>query len=76
MLYHFAEYQDLYTLADKISLRVPDLDALVENMNVLGYLIKKGPGMYQVKSSRSGLGPISYSIALGLNKMLFYTADS
>ena len=54
MFYHFAEYQELFTLADKISLRVPDFDALIEKINIEGYLIKKGSGMYQVKSYRSG----------------------
>lgn len=55
MFYHFAEYQELYTLADKINLQVPDLDALVEKMNTAGHLIYKGSGMYQViKSYRSG----------------------
>jgi len=54
MFYHFAEYQELFTLADKISLRVPDLDALVEKMDIEGFLIKKGSGMYQVKFYRSG----------------------
>jgi len=39
---------ELCTLADKISLRVPDFDALVEKMNIEGYLIKKGSGMYQL----------------------------
>jgi hypothetical protein len=52
--YHFAENQELWTLADKINLRVPDLNALVEKINTEGYLIKKGSGMYQVKSYRSG----------------------
>ncbi|XP_066362627.1 probable DNA helicase MCM8 isoform X2 [Miscanthus floridulus] len=39
---------ELCTLADKISLRVPDFDALVEKINIEGYLIKKGSGMYQL----------------------------
>lgn len=38
---------EIYNLADKISLRVPDLDALVDNLNSLGYLLLKG-GMYQL----------------------------
>lgn len=54
MFYHFGEYQELYTIADKISLQVPDLDTLVEKMNIAGYLIQKRSGMYQVKSYRSG----------------------
>ncbi|CAD6271896.1 unnamed protein product [Miscanthus lutarioriparius] len=39
---------ELCTLADKISLRVPDFDALIEKINIEGYLIKKGSGMYQM----------------------------
>lgn len=50
MFHHFSECQELFTLADKISLRVPDLDTLVEKMNIAGFLIKKGSGIYQVKS--------------------------
>jgi len=42
--------QEIYSLADKISLRVPDVDALVENLNIEGFLLQKGSGMYQVKS--------------------------
>lgn len=40
--------QEIYSLADKISLRVPDIDTFVENLNSVGYLLKKGPKMYQV----------------------------
>ncbi|CAL9125916.1 unnamed protein product [Musa textilis] len=42
---------EIYSLADKISLRVPDIDTFVENLNSVGYLLKKGPKMYQVLSS-------------------------
>ncbi|XP_078180015.1 minichromosome maintenance 8 isoform X3 [Carex rostrata] len=42
---------EIYSLADRISLRVPDMDILVENLNNVGYLIKKGPKTYQVVSS-------------------------
>ncbi|XP_047983357.1 probable DNA helicase MCM8 [Salvia hispanica] len=42
---------EIYSLADKISLRVPDIDSLVENLNSVGYLLKKGPKTYQVLSS-------------------------
>ncbi|KAJ0983920.1 hypothetical protein J5N97_002276 [Dioscorea zingiberensis] len=42
---------EIYSLADKISLRVPDIDTLVENLNSVGHLLKKGPKMYQVLSS-------------------------
>ncbi|THU55540.1 hypothetical protein C4D60_Mb11t07640 [Musa balbisiana] len=38
---------EIYSLADKISLRVPDIDTFVENLNSVGYLLKKGPKMYQ-----------------------------
>ena len=76
MFYHFAEYQELFTLADKISLRVPDLDALVEKMDIEGFLIKKRIRDVSDKVLQIWLGPRSYSIALALNKMLFYTADS
>ncbi|XP_020252648.1 probable DNA helicase MCM8 isoform X2 [Asparagus officinalis] len=42
---------EIYSLADRISLRVPDMDTFVENLNSVGYLLKKGPKMYQVLSS-------------------------
>ncbi|XP_038988371.1 probable DNA helicase MCM8 [Phoenix dactylifera] len=42
---------EIYSLADRISLRVPDIDAFVDNLNSVGYLLKKGPKMYQVLSS-------------------------
>lgn len=35
-------------MADKISLRVPDIDTFVDNLNTAGYLLKKGPKTYQV----------------------------
>ena len=41
--------QEIYSLADRIGLKVPDLDALVENLNSAGYLLKKGPKTYQVR---------------------------
>ncbi|KAG6489652.1 hypothetical protein ZIOFF_050928 [Zingiber officinale] len=44
---------EIYSLADKISLRVPDIDTFVENLNSVGYLLKKGPKMYQCKCKRS-----------------------
>ncbi|GMN39082.1 hypothetical protein TIFTF001_008313 [Ficus carica] len=40
---------EIYSLADRIGLKVPDLDALVENLNSAGYLLKKGPKTYQVR---------------------------
>eukprot|EP01018_Ginkgo_biloba_P024667 Gb_07123 [translate_table: standard] len=42
---------ELYLLADEISLNVPDVDTLIENMNTAGYLLKKGHKTYQVLSS-------------------------
>ncbi|KAL5546223.1 hypothetical protein UlMin_005910 [Ulmus minor] len=42
---------EIYGLADRINLRVPDIDALVDNLNSVGYLLKKGPKTYQVLSS-------------------------
>ncbi|KAM7531773.1 hypothetical protein LguiB_035183 [Lonicera macranthoides] len=47
---HFS-ISEIYGLADRISLRVPDIDTFVENLNSVGYLIKKGPKTYQVLSS-------------------------
>ncbi|XP_027927107.1 probable DNA helicase MCM8 isoform X1 [Vigna unguiculata] len=42
---------ELYSLADRISLKVPDIDALIENLNSVNCLLKKGPKTYQVLSS-------------------------
>ncbi|CAN7002305.1 unnamed protein product [Brassica rapa subsp. trilocularis] len=42
---------ELYSLADRIGLRVPDIDTFLENLNTAGYLLKKGPKTYQVLSS-------------------------
>lgn len=44
-------------MADRISLRVPDIDSFVDNLNSVGYLLKKGPKTYQVLSN----GSFSYS---------------
>lgn len=41
----------MYSLADRIGLRVPDIDTFLENLNIAGYLLKKGPKTYQVYSS-------------------------
>lgn len=43
--------QEMYSLADRIGLRVPDIDTFLENLNTAGYLLKKGPKTYQVYSS-------------------------
>ncbi|CAM8916187.1 unnamed protein product [Rhodiola kirilowii] len=42
---------EIYGLADRIGLNVPDVDTFIENLNCVGYLLKKGPKMYQVLSS-------------------------
>lgn len=46
----FIVYQEIYCLADKIGLKVPDIDMFVDNLNSVGYLLKKGPKTYQVSS--------------------------
>ncbi|XP_058110155.1 probable DNA helicase MCM8 isoform X2 [Magnolia sinica] len=38
---------EIYSLADRIGLRVPDIDMFVDNLNSVGYLLKKGPKTYQ-----------------------------
>uniref|UniRef100_A0A7N0VDJ5 Probable DNA helicase MCM8 n=2 Tax=Kalanchoe fedtschenkoi TaxID=63787 RepID=A0A7N0VDJ5_KALFE len=42
---------EIYSLADRIDLHVPDVDTFIENLNTVGYLLKKGPKTYQVLSS-------------------------
>ncbi|KAH9621154.1 hypothetical protein KSS87_006341 [Heliosperma pusillum] len=42
---------EIYGLADRIGLRVPDIDIFVDNLNTVGFLIKKGPRTYQLASS-------------------------
>jgi hypothetical protein len=42
--------QEMYNLADRISLQVANLDAIVESLNNAGYITKKGSSMYQVSS--------------------------
>ncbi|KAJ4841385.1 DNA replication licensing factor mcm8 [Turnera subulata] len=42
---------EIYSLADRIGLRVPDIDTFVDNLNTAGYLLKKGPKTFQVLSS-------------------------
>lgn len=42
---------EIYSLADRIALMVPDIDTFVDNLNSVGYLLKKGPKTYQVLSS-------------------------
>ncbi|GFZ11107.1 minichromosome maintenance 8 [Actinidia rufa] len=41
---------EIYSLADRIGLRVPDIDTFVENLNSVGFLLKKGPKTYQVST--------------------------
>lgn len=41
-------FQEIYSLADRISLKVPDIDTFIDNLNSVGYLLKKGPKTYQV----------------------------
>lgn len=41
-------FQEIYSLADRIALMVPDIDTFVDNLNSVGYLLKKGPKTYQV----------------------------
>ncbi|KAK8958493.1 hypothetical protein KSP40_PGU003679 [Platanthera guangdongensis] len=38
---------EIYGLADRIGLRVPDLDIFIDNLNSAGYFLKKGPKLYQ-----------------------------
>ncbi|KAJ8754157.1 hypothetical protein K2173_002056 [Erythroxylum novogranatense] len=42
---------EIYSLADRIDLRVPDIDIFVDNLNSVGYLLKKGPKTFQVLTS-------------------------
>lgn len=44
----FVAFQEIYSLADRISLKVPDIDTFIDNLNSVGYLLKKGPKTYQV----------------------------
>lgn len=38
----------IYSLADRIGLKVPDIDMFIDNLNSIGYLLKKGPKTYQL----------------------------
>lgn len=49
MYIYIMVFQEIYSLADRIGLRVPDIDTFVDNLNSVGYLLKKGPKMYQVQ---------------------------
>ncbi|XP_021730627.1 probable DNA helicase MCM8 [Chenopodium quinoa] len=52
---------EIYGLADMIGLRVPDIDVFVENLNTVGFLIKKGPRTYQLPSSSYTRSQVSRS---------------
>lgn len=54
-------FQEIYGLADRIGLRVPDIDVFVDNLNSVGFLIKKGPRTYQVHKHYLLLLPRSIS---------------
>ncbi|KAK2977599.1 hypothetical protein RJ640_007235 [Escallonia rubra] len=43
---------EIYSLADRIGLRVPDIDTFVDNLNSVGYLLKKGPKSYQIQNQK------------------------
>ncbi|KAG6550803.1 hypothetical protein Mapa_007707 [Marchantia paleacea] len=47
---------ELYSLADEIELRVPDLNTFIDNLNQAGYLLKKGTRTYQVQTSSYSSG--------------------
>ncbi|KAF3789098.1 putative DNA helicase [Nymphaea thermarum] len=54
---------EMYTFADQIGLRVPDIDTFIDNLNSVGYLLKKGPKTYQVH--QLVLIPFCFKIAGG-----------
>lgn len=56
--------QEIYSLADRIGLKVPDIDTFVDNLNSVGYLLKKGPKTYQVMQH--------YFSVLGQPQAIFY----
>ncbi len=39
---------EMYCLADDIRLQVDDMEALIEDLNLAGELLKKGSGMYSL----------------------------
>lgn len=45
---YFLYVQELFSIADEICLQVPDMDVLIDKLNVAGYLLKKGHRQYQV----------------------------
>ncbi|XP_042475384.1 probable DNA helicase MCM8 [Macadamia integrifolia] len=52
---------EMYSLADRIGLKVPDIDTFLDNLNSVGYLLKKGPKKYQVLSSSYSRSQQSWS---------------
>lgn len=48
IFHNIAVLQELYSIADEICLQVPDVDTLIDKLNVAGYLLKKGHRQYQV----------------------------
>ncbi|KAH9671837.1 putative DNA helicase MCM8 [Citrus sinensis] len=48
--------QEIYSLADRIGLRVPDIDIFVDNLNTAGFLLKKGPKTYQANPTSAKHG--------------------
>ncbi|XP_044337960.1 probable DNA helicase MCM8 isoform X4 [Triticum aestivum] len=47
---HFSR-AEIRSLADKISLQVPDLDDIMEKLNSAGYIVHKGQNIYQILTS-------------------------
>ncbi|KAH9671838.1 putative DNA helicase MCM8 [Citrus sinensis] len=47
---------EIYSLADRIGLRVPDIDIFVDNLNTAGFLLKKGPKTYQANPTSAKHG--------------------
>ncbi|XP_040380181.1 probable DNA helicase MCM8 isoform X2 [Oryza brachyantha] len=43
--------KEMYCLADRISLQVANVDAIVDNLNTAGYILRKGSNVYQVRTS-------------------------
>uniref|UniRef100_A0A452ZAL9 MCM C-terminal AAA(+) ATPase domain-containing protein n=1 Tax=Aegilops tauschii subsp. strangulata TaxID=200361 RepID=A0A452ZAL9_AEGTS len=42
---------EIRSLADKISLQVPDLDDIMERLNSAGFIVHKGQNIYQILTS-------------------------
>lgn len=61
-------FQEIYGLADRIGLNVPDVDTFIENLNSIGYILKKGPKTYQVNQTL--FREHSYQLRQSLDKTL------